>query len=197
MKFLCALFIASCTQVIPPVMTVPVPPAEVYPPKPLLEDLLNSSANDWPKAGWVEEYSFTVRETLKRAPIEKLPCHDGAAVFKAIAKAESSFKRETVYMEPAPLHKNSIGLLQLSLSDQKNYRIDCKWKTEDDLKHPIRNLYCGVLMLSILEKKYPTKNFYQYGGLYWSTLRRAQEWPTKKQSGYERFKASLAVECKD
>ena len=197
MKFLCTLLIVSCTQVVPPTMTVPVPPAEVYPPKPLLEDLLNSEASSWPKTGWLEEYSFTVRETLKMAPIAKLPCSDGAAVFKAMAKAESNFKRETFFMEPAPLNIYSIGLLQLSLSDQKNYKIDCKWKSEEDLKHPIRNLYCGVRILSILEKKNPTLNFYQYAGKYFSTLRRLEFWPTKKQSGYQRFKASLDKECKD
>jgi Transglycosylase SLT domain len=191
MKFLCALFIASCTPVIP------TPPPEVVVAKPLLEDLLNTEASAWPTTGWVEDYSFTVQETLKIAPIAKLPCKDGAAVFKSIAKAESGFKRETVYREPAPLNNNSIGLLQLSFTDQKNYGIYCKWANEEDLKHPIRNLYCGVRMLSILEKKNPTLNFYQYGGKYWSVLRALEFWPGKSQSGYERFKASLKLECKD
>jgi hypothetical protein len=161
-------------------------PACITPvPKPTLQDLLATQISKWPTTGWLAEYDFTVQETLKLAPIAKLPCSN---TFQAIAKAESNFKRDTVYMEPAPLHINSIGLLQLSLSDQKNYKLDCKWKTEEDLKHPIKNLYCGVQILSALERKYPALNFYQYGGKYWSTLRQAKYWPGKKQSGYERFK---------
>jgi len=182
MRIIALLLLASCAAPI-----IPATPQE--PPKPTLQDLLATPKEQWPTVGWVPEYDFAVSETLKLAPITKFPCSN---TFQAIAKAESSFKRESMYMEPAPLFKYSIGLLQLSLSDQKNYRLDCGWVTEDDLKHPIKNLYCGVQILSALEKKYPTLNFYQYGGKYWSVLRKAEFWPGKSQSGYERFKK----ECK-
>lgn len=185
MKYAWLFILSACTT---PIVPQPTP----EPPKPTLQDLLATPASQWPLQGWVPEYDFVIRETLKISPITKMPC-DGPTTFRAIAKAESSFKRETMYMEPAPLNKYSIGLLQLSLADQKNYRIDCLWKTEDDLKHPIRNLYCGVQMMSILERKNPTLNFYQYGGKYFSTLRRLQDWPGKKQSGYERFKKELGA----
>jgi hypothetical protein len=97
-----------------------------------------------------------------------------------------------VFREPAPLNINSVGLLQLSLSDVKNYKAEHLGITsEEDLKDPIKNLQLGLLIMSKLHQKHPTLNVYQVGGKYWSALRWNIYWPGKRQDGFERFRKAL------
>lgn len=171
--------------------------ASKAPSGPSLSDLMSTKASQWPLVGWVPEYDIAVKQAAKGLPFPAFPCgKDVVSVVKAMASAESSFKRTTVYQEPPPPKgpgTKSIGLLQLSLGDQKNYKLDCGWKSDEDIKHPIKNLYCGVNMLSKLHQKYPKESFYRSGGRYWSVLRSKTEpaWAEKNQSGHQRFLKAL------
>lgn len=154
-QFLILVFLWSCTA--PIVVPTPEPVTEIYPP-----------------------YDKLIIETAKANPLPKLPC-DVVSFIKGIAYAESGYDPRQVYKEPASIGgMNSIGLLQLSLNDQKNYKLDCGWKTEDDLKNGASNIKCGIQIMSRLCAKHPGETILECGGRYWSVLR-----PTR--SGYQRF----------
>jgi hypothetical protein len=109
-----------------------------------------------------------------------------------MATAESGLDRTEVYDEPAPT-PDSVGLLQLSPSDAKNYAFPTAIKSQEDLKDPILNLQLGVWIMGCLAKKHPTENIYQCWGRYWSVLRWDKYWPGKKQDGFKRFQTALGV----
>lgn len=60
----------------------------------------------------------------------------------AIARRESAYKPDTVFMEPPPLNVASIGLFQLSYEDGFGW---CSLDREtDSLKDPLNNIDCAV-----------------------------------------------------
>ena len=84
----------------------------------------------------------------------------------AICFAESGYDRFKTYMEPAPLFYESIGLMQLSHIDQKNYSF-CDIQG-DKIFQVENNLFCGIGILNKTVGKYkdPINNF----NVYWSVL---------------------------
>jgi hypothetical protein len=66
-------------------------------------------------------------------------------LISAIAKYESDFNPSASFKEPPPLEEDSIGLMQLSLSDAKDFH--CGFKTEHEIEDPRRNLDCAVRIL--------------------------------------------------
>jgi hypothetical protein len=69
-------------------------------------------------------------------------------LISAIAKYESSFDADASFDEPPPLSERSIGLLQLSLSDSRDFH--CGFTTEAEIEDPRNNLDCGVRILAQL-----------------------------------------------
>jgi uncharacterized protein (TIGR02594 family) len=157
----------------------PTTPPQLPPPTPVA----------YPK-GWHQAYSDVVLAFEGKLP--KLPA-SRVAFFRALATAESNLDPKTVYKEPASIGGMlSIGLLQLSLNDVKNYKQQALGiTTEDDLKDPIKNLKLGMAILSHLHLRNESENVYQVGGLYWSVLRWNRYWPDFRQDGFERFTKAL------
>jgi hypothetical protein len=94
-------------------------------------------------------------------------------LISAVARKESDFDPNCVFREPPPLNQASIGLMQLSLTDNS---YGCNFPDEKTIKDPARNLACAV---RILERLVGRDN--RIGGdathrnkgaaAYWSTLR--------------------------
>ena len=84
----------------------------------------------------------------------------------AVIFAESNYNRFEYYMEPAPLNYPSLGLLQLSYVDQKQYTF-CDIQG-DKIFLADNNIHCGLGILNILVGKYgnPISNKSRY----WSVL---------------------------
>ena len=97
----------------------------------------------------------------------------------ALAYVESGYNPKLVFMEPAPLYYESIGLLQLSTVDFKNYKYPAI-----DLKNGYENLKFGIFILNKLAMLHG-KVIYDSGN-YWSTLR-----PGKNKESHARFLAKL------
>ena len=89
----------------------------------------------------------------------------------SISFPESGYDTETVFMEPAPLNKNSVGLFQLSYDD-KRHGGGCDFsgflRDEYLLKDPSRNIRCAAtIMQNQIEQRgtlWPRKAYY------WSVL---------------------------
>lgn len=141
--------------------------------------------------GWHPDFDRLILESKLVLP--PLPASK-PAFFYALAVAESGLDPETVFREPQSIGGMlSIGLLQLSLGDVKNYKAyDLGIETEDDLKDPIKNLKLGLVILSKLYSQDTSKTVYECGGRYWSTLRWDKYWPGKSQAGYQRFLKALS-----
>lgn len=101
------------------------------------------------------------------------------AFFTALAYVESSYNPNCVFMEPAPLHYESIGLLQLSTVDFNNYAYP-----KIDLKNPYENLKFGMHILNKIALKRGQVIFDT--NHYWSTLR-----PGKNPASYAKFTKKL------
>jgi len=69
-------------------------------------------------------------------------------LISAIAKYESDFDPHGSFDEPPPLSERSIGLMQLSLSDAKEFH--CDFTTEAQIEDARRNLDCAVRILAEL-----------------------------------------------
>jgi hypothetical protein len=69
-------------------------------------------------------------------------------LISAIAKHESDFNPHGIFEEPPPTSELSIGLMQLSLSDAKEYH--CDFTTEAQIEDPRSNLECAVRILAAL-----------------------------------------------
>ena len=105
----------------------------------------------WPKAEWRAHANreFARSKILSRAPSDaKTFCPQGmnlnnwTELLGSMAKWESGFDPNQVYRESFGV--NSIGLLQLSVSD-KAY--GCDFKTEADVKDPLKNISCAVRIM--------------------------------------------------
>ena len=93
----------------------------------------------------------------------------------AMAKRESNFNPHSIYAEPAPLNQNSIGLLQLSLTDNRSY--GCSFANEADIEDPRKNLECGVRIMARRLANGEIGGGGNHHGLaaYWATLRDAPD----------------------
>jgi uncharacterized protein (TIGR02594 family) len=151
------------------------------------------SATKYDNHKWHSDFDAVILdEAHGRHPKQEIPGGNLANFIKAICVAESGLDFNEVYHEPAPLNNYSVGLMQLSVSDVKNYRAErFNIKSNSDLMNPIKNLRLGTHILLTLLEKHPSENVYQAGGRYWSVLRWDKYWPGKKQSGFERFRRAL------
>lgn len=91
----------------------------------------------------------------------------------AMARPESNFRVAEVYWEKDQ-SQYSIGLLQLSLADERGY--GCGLRTEVDLTRPEANLSCGVRIMRRLVARDgriggDPAHIARGGARYWSTLR--------------------------
>lgn len=155
-----------------------------------LEQLLSTPQENFPLKGWHPDYDLAIELAAKEFPIT-VPCNNPKLFFKSLAFPESAHDRRSTYREPPPLGYDSLGLLQLSLEDEKVYK--CGFKTREDVYHPIRNLYCGVKILNKLQTKYAGKSIYWQGGQYWSVLRNPENWPNRKYyNGLKSFKKEMS-----
>lgn len=94
-----------------------------------------------------------------------------------LVSAESVNNSAAAYWE-ADQDQYSIGLLQLSLSDEQRYH--CGFKSEVDITDPDRNLACGVKVVTMLVGADgalggDTGNEMKGIGAYWQNLRRPSE----------------------
>jgi len=154
-----------------------------------LEQLLSIPQENYPLKGWHPDYDLAIELAAKQFSID-VPCHNPKLFFKSLAFPESAYDRRSTYREPQPLGYDSLGLLQLSLEDEKVYK--CGFKTREDVYHPIRNLYCGVKILNMLQTKHAGKSIYWQGGQYWSVLRNPENWPKRKNfDGLKAFKDNM------
>jgi hypothetical protein len=164
------LLLGACTT--PPEIKAPEPS-----PSETIEKLLSKPADSYPVKGWHDDYDKILETTAKVFPVQ-VPCGSVALFFKAIASEETTgFNRSTSFMEPPPLGYTSDGLLQLSIEDEGTYR--CGFRTRTDVRHPIRNLYCGVKILSRIQSlsRFKGKSIYYQAGQYWSVMRNDANWP--------------------
>jgi Transglycosylase SLT domain len=94
-----------------------------------------------------------------------------------IAKFESNWKPDAIFHEPPPLGVDSVGLLQLSYSDQKHYHLEPLDPSAKSLEDPLINIRCGVVILTKLISADRTVAGSSNGGLfkgaarYWSVIR--------------------------
>jgi hypothetical protein len=92
----------------------------------------------------------------------------------AMAKFESGWNPNDVYLEADG--QNSVGLLQLSIGDQRNYHLTPSIQSERELKDPLVNIEWAVPILAhwtardgIIATGVPNHNL--GGARYWSVLR--------------------------
>ena len=149
----------------------------LQPPPPTMSTYL---ARTYAPRGWHEDFDRVIALAAEDHPLTTP--RTVQQFFHAIAVAESDLNTNSVYHEPPPLGVDSIGLLQLSVHDEKYYH--CGISDAQSLKHQARNLYCGVAILSRLEKLHPGESPLVAGAHYWSTLR-------PSRNGYKRFTAAL------
>ncbi len=99
-----------------------------------------------------------------------------AELLIAMSKFESDWDPHNIFHEPPPLNNDSIGLLQLSYSDE----VPCKLEPLDpgakSLEDPLVNLRCGVKIFATLVAKDRTVassngNEHRGAARYWSVLR--------------------------
>lgn len=105
-----------------------------------------------------------------------------AELVSVMSYFESGWKPATVFKEPAPLNNLSVGLLQLSTSDAKNYKSipQCAAiSTTPGLMDPLKNLDCGIRILAHwVGKDGVVTSVNNYGGSkYWSVLREKRKLP--------------------
>lgn len=94
-------------------------------------------------------------------------------LISAVARMESALDPDCVFEEPPPLNQKSIGLMQLSFTDNS---YGCNFPDEEAIKDPRRNLSCAVRILDQLVTRDGRiggdRNHWAKGAAaYWSTLR--------------------------
>lgn len=142
------------------------------------------------RAAWSAELRGAV--TAKKADLEKgkpeefIPGYNGlpvemqvkfwAELLVAMAKFESAWKPNCIFKEPPPLNELSIGLLQLSYSNEAPYHLEPLDPAKKSLEDPLVNVRCAVKILAHLLTKDGTVassngNDHDGGAAYWSVLR--------------------------
>ena len=99
-----------------------------------------------------------------------------AELLIAVAKFESDWNPHDIFHEPPPLNNDSIGLFQLSYSDEVPYKLEHLDPGAKSLEDPLVNLRCGVKIFATLVAKDRTvasSNSHEHRGAarYWSVLR--------------------------
>lgn len=158
-------------------------PTIITNPVDTIESLLAIDPAKYPsEAHWDADYDKIILLTLKKYPVKNLPC-DPLLTLAGIVKAESSFHKNSTYMEGAPLFYSSDGLLQLSIQDEDWAK--CGLKSKQDLYNPIRNLYCGIKIMNYNDA-HRSGSFYEVQGAYWATIRwnKYPKWAGKSQGGW-------------
>jgi len=125
------------------------------------------------------------------APTEDsfLPCK-AADFWYAVRVAESNDNPRSVYMEPAPLNYESIGVYQLSPEDSARYS-GCS-KLRADYFDREKSEQCKDSIVAKLRRLYPTLSWSLALGKYWSVMR-GPEWGSKmRASGWNRLKTAAA-----
>lgn len=120
----------------------------------------------WPNQEWAQAAEKAVVEHgLDKVPLsdEKLFCPNGLTkrnlvhLLAAIVSHESGFKPETQYKESfkGSDGKNVIsrGLFQISKSSTQQARYGCKWTSQEELHDPLKNIDCGVRVITALAKE--------------------------------------------
>lgn len=99
-----------------------------------------------------------------------MSAHNWVHLLASMAKYESGFDPNQVYRESFGV--NSIGLLQLSVSDNA-YGSGCAFRTESDVKDPAKNLKCAVTILKkwVMRDGVIQNSANKGGARYWSVLR--------------------------
>jgi hypothetical protein len=105
-----------------------------------------------------------------------------AELVSVMAYFESGWKPTTVFKEPAPLNNESVGLLQLSTSDARNYASIPRCKaiaTKAGLMDPLKNLDCGIRIMAhwIAKDGAITTPQNRGASIYWSVLREKRKLP--------------------
>jgi len=181
-RLLFLLLLGACASTQTPtspggeVVILPVPGPKPQPDEKIAK-LLAKPASDYPLKGWHADYDAILVAAAEKFPVT-VPCDDVALFFKSIGYKETTgFNRNSSYMEPPPLGYTSDGLLQLSIEDEAGYK--CGFTTRESVRHPIRNLYCGVKILNKIQNlsKFKGKSIYYQAGQYWSVMRDFGNWP--------------------
>jgi len=78
-----------------------------------------------------------------------------ARIFVTVAKFESGYKTESKYQEKFKSSSTgsyvvSRGLFQISKSSTEQARYGCKWKNEEELHDPLKNIECAVRVVNFL-----------------------------------------------
>ena len=99
-----------------------------------------------------------------------------AELLIAVAKFESDWNPHNIFHEPPPLNNDSIGLFQLSYSDEVPYKLEHLDPGAKSLEDPLVNLRCGVKIFATLvakDKTVASSNGNEHRGAarYWSVLR--------------------------
>jgi hypothetical protein len=110
----------------------------------------------------------------------------------AMVGPESNFHTTTSLWEGGDLQQFSIGLLQLSYTDRRNY--GCDFANEADIADPARNLACGVRIMTRLVTQNTaigthSEGRWLGGARYWSVLRTTSD----SRDDIVRATSSLAV----
>jgi hypothetical protein len=102
-----------------------------------------------------------------------------AELVSVMAYFESGWKPTTVFKEPAPLNNESIGLLQLSVSDAKNYPFCAPIGSRAAIMDPLKNLDCGVRIMAkwVAKDGHITAPDNSGVGRYWSVVREKRKLP--------------------
>ncbi len=114
------------------------------------------------------------------------------ALLLAMVGPESDFQTTTALWEGGELQQFSIGLLQLSYTDRRNY--GCDFTNEADIADPARNLACGVRIMTRLvgqNSAIGTRSEGRWlgGARYWSVLRTTSD----ARAGIVRSTSSLPM----
>lgn len=161
------------------------------PPPPVVESSRLFSSRTWPThtLKWLDSYTETVEKSVAQyAPhllTYNLTCPNSKTkvwlgdMFRAAAYAESSYNPRSKMTESSGI--DSLGLMQMSYSDGKNYGFAIK-----DLFDPIENITVAVRVMGSLTKNVDASDpcaFYRAAGRYWATFRTPSCWnPARLQA---------------
>lgn len=119
-----------------------------------------------------------------------LPCPD-ADFFWALAEAESGHNPKDIFEESGG--NLSVGLYQLSIGDDKNYGVNCKFNSMEDLFDPVRNELCARTIVSVLHERHPALDYQKALGKYWAVLRGPKYPNDYREAAWKRFVAAAKI----
>ena len=115
----------------------------------------------------------------------------------AMAKYESNWNPHARLKEPPPLNVTSLGLLQLSYEDAKQYELGPLDRNTHSLEDPAVNLRCGVAILAHLLARDHTVaagrgDASRGGARYWAVLREGRKHRLAEIKSYVRHALGMA-----